>query len=643
MTDTMIHLGPALRQVPQGPVTGELADLEGEAYCRIGHYDRMRPFFMTIVSDSDHWMFLSTTGGMTAGRRNPSHALFPYVTDDKIHDTAGITGSKTLFLVTVDDRQFLWEPFTPLARDVYAGQRNLWKSLYGNKIFFQDVNQDLGLSFWYGWQNSARFGWVKRARVVNHGGRPVHLRLLDGLQNLLPAGTDRMLQATSSTLLDAYKRNELDTETGLGLFRLSSIPIDRPEPSESLRVTTVWSEGLPDPLYLLSARQLEDFRQGHSLHQETDVRAERGAISSRPPSRSQPRSTSSGRWWPNWTRGRPKWPRCGTVCAINALCAALDENVQRGTDRLKQIVAQADGLQMTRDRLTTARHYANVLFNVMRGGIFAENGQIGADDLRQFVMEHNREVAERHGTWWAALPEHLSVDELHRRAAAAQDARLERLCYEYLPLTYSRRHGDPSRPWNEFSIDVLHEDGREKLSYQGNWRDIFQNWEALGRSYPDFLAGMICRFLSASTADGYNPYRITRQGIDWEVTEPDNPWSFIGYWGDHQIVYLLKLLEAAEAHRPGWLKQLLTRDLFAYANVPYRIRPYRELVADPHHTIDYDRDEQARVDERVARMGADGRLLMNRAGQVHLVNLTEKLLVSTLAKFSNFVPEAGSG
>ena len=49
--------------------------------------------------------------------------------------------------------------------------------------------------------------------------------------------------------------------------------------------------------------------------------------------------------------------------------------------------------------------------------------------------------------------------------------------------------------------------------------------------------------MNASTADGYNPYRITKQGIDWEVPEPDHPWSFIGYWGDHQIIYLLKLLE----------------------------------------------------------------------------------------------------
>ena len=36
------------------------------------------------------------------------------------------------------------------------------------------------------------------------------------------------------------------------------------------------------------------------------------------------------------------------------------------------------------------------------------------------------------------------------------------------------------------------------LDYQGNWRDIFQNWEALAYSYPQFIDGMIYRFLNAS-------------------------------------------------------------------------------------------------------------------------------------------------
>ena len=36
----------------------------------------MRPFFMSIVSNSDHWMFISSTGGLSAGRKNSNYALF---------------------------------------------------------------------------------------------------------------------------------------------------------------------------------------------------------------------------------------------------------------------------------------------------------------------------------------------------------------------------------------------------------------------------------------------------------------------------------------------------------------------------------------------------------------------------------------
>ena len=120
---------------------------------------------------------------------------------------------------------------------------------------------------------------------------------------------------------------------------------------------------------------------------------------------------------------------------------------------------------------------------------------------------------------------------------------LTRLCYEYLPITFGRRHGDPSRPWNKFNIKV--NDGNSVLYYhEGNWRDIFQNWEGLIISYPNSLPSIISKFLNATTKDGYNPYRINKEGIDWEVIDEHDTWSHIGYWNDHQIIYLLKLLEA---------------------------------------------------------------------------------------------------
>ena len=86
-----------------------------------------------------------------------------------------------------------------------------------------------------------------------------------------------------------------------------------------------------------------------------------------------------------------------------------------------------------------------------------------------------------------------------------------------MPLKFSRRHGDPSRPWNKFSINTKNEDGSKILDYQGNWRDIFQNWEALAHSYPEFMENMIHKFLNATTFDGYNPYRVTKDGFDWET------------------------------------------------------------------------------------------------------------------------------
>ena len=301
----------------------------------------------------------------------------------------------------------------------------------------------------------------------------------------------------------------------------------------------------------------------------------------------------------------------------------------------------ADGLQKTARPLSNARHYSNTLFNVMRGGIFNDGYKLDPDDLLAFVTHANKKVAVRHAPFFRRLPKPTLYGEMVAAAAATGDPQLERLCREYLPLTFSRRHGDPSRPWNRFSIATRNADGTRILNYEGNWRDIFQNWEALAVSFPGFVSGMICRFLNASTADGYNPYRITRDGIDWEVVDPHDPWSYIGYWGDHQIIYLLKLLEILDRHDPATLPGLLTRDLFAYANVPYRIKPYDALLANPKDTVVFDPQIEALVQQRVRAVGADGKLVWDKHGQVRLVNLTEKLLVPLLAKLSNFIPEAG--
>jgi hypothetical protein len=637
-----LYLGRHTYQSSPERIEGRQITLNGEDFYQIANYDRMRPFFMTLVSGSDHWMFISSTGALTAGRGNPDLALFPYLTDDKVHDSADITGSKTLLRVRQHGRDYLWEPLSDRCRGVYRIQRCLYKSCHGNKLRFEEHNADLGLTFRYEWSNSHRFGFVRRAWLENSGPGTAHVTLLDGIQNLMPCGAGSRFQLEYGTLLDAYKKNELVPETGLGLFTLSAVPVDRPEPAEALRATTVWSCGLRPRAILLSSVQVQRFRNGLPLAQETDVRAERGAYLMCAELRLRPGQTAD--WWTvaDVNRGPADVVELNRLLRSPAgLRRLVQADVARGTQELERIVCAADGVQRTAEPLHNARHFANGLFNVMRGGIFMDGYTLEANDLRAFVAQANRAVAARHARFFRRLKPGTTCSQMVSLAAATGDRQLERVCREYLPLTFSRRHGDPSRPWNRFSIATRDANGRRILNYEGNWRDLFQNWEALAVSFPGFAGAMICKFVNASTADGYNPYRVTRDGIDWEVVDPHDPWSFIGYWGDHQIIYLLKLLEILQRHEPAALQAFLTREVFSYANVPYRIKPYEALLRDPKDTVAFDRRAEDLVQQRVKAVGADGKLAWDRHGVVRLVNLTEKLLVPLLAKLSNFIPGAG--
>jgi hypothetical protein len=634
--------GEAVLHFAARNVEGGHAEIGGERFYRIVNYDAMAPFLMSIVGDSDHWMFVSSTGALTAGRKNPDRALFPYTTDDRIHDSQDLTGSKTILRVLRAERTALWEPFSPRYEGLYRVTRSLLKSVYSNKLIFEEINHDLGLRFSYGWMSSDRFGFVRRAKLENLSADPVEIDLLDGMQNLMPAGLMRRFQQEYSTLADGYKENELDAATGLGLFKLSSVPADRPEPNEALRVTTVWSEGIEPACRLLSSTQLDRFRRGDSVKEEGLVRGRRGAYFIHA---CMPLAGCADK---EWSMAAEVEQDAAAVAALRAMLgssadlrALLDEDIARGTENLVRIVAAADGLQCTGDDLSSDRHFSNALFNIMRGGIPEQGYQISRTDFKAFVAKANHAATERQAEFLDKLPETLPHSSLLAMARDQYDPLLERLAHEYLPLTFSRRHGDPSRPWNEFAIEVQDDQGKRILNYQGNWRDIFQNWEALALSFPGYVESMIFKFIDSSTADGHNPYHVMRDGYDWEVLDPHDAWSYIGYWGDHQAVYLLKLLELSSRYHPGTLEGLLTRRIFTYANVPYRIRSYSSLLEDPRNTIDFDTELDGEIHLRVAAMGEDGKALLGADGEPYRVNLAEKLLVLVLARLFNFIPEAG--
>ncbi len=483
---------------------------------------------------------------------------------------------------------------------------------------------------------------MRQCELRNLASETLRIELVDGLQNILPAGTPLPVQTSSSNLVDAYKWSELDAGTGLAMYALYSGISDRAEPSESLRANVVYGLGLDAPTVLLSSLQLDDFHRGEPMVQEDRKRGIRGAYFLRT-SLVLP-GGESRRWQIVADIERTQGQVLDVIRHLAdpaAAAAAVACSVDAGCDELARIVAAADGFQSTAEESVTAHHYANVLFNVLRGGIFHDQYRLPAADFARHVRHFNAHVYERHQGLLAGLPESLSVEDLRSAVQRSGDPQLERLCHEYLPITFGRRHGDPSRPWNRFAIRLKDARGERLLSYEGNWRDIFQNWEALTFSFPEFIEYVVAKFVNASTVDGYNPYRITREGIDWEVEEPGNPWSHIGYWGDHQIIYLLKFLEHSQRFHPARLRELLHLPVFSYANVPYRIRSFAELVADPKRTVDYDHALAARIADRVAVLGADGKLVLDGRGEVYQVNLLEKLLVPLLAKLGNLVVDGG--
>jgi len=624
-------------------IKGKLITFENEIYYKISNSDKMRPFFMSIVSDSNHWMFISSNGGLTAGRKNSEYALFPYYTDDKITESADITGNKSIFKVHKNGQEFMWEPLAIRSLGRYTTTQNLYKNRFGNKIIFEEINHDLELTFRYQWNSSNEFGFVKKSKLINNSQDSVSVTLLDGIQNIMPASIGSDTQNESSNLVDAYKRNELEVSTGLGIYALSAILVDKAEASEALKANVVWSLGLDNPKYLLSSLQLNNFRSRQPIAQEVDVKAEKGAyfVSSE----IELLADSSKEWMfvANVNLNHSDIALLlKQIKEEDALIDKVNDSIALGTERLVNLNAASDAIQVSADSLRDTRHFANTLFNIMRGGIFDDGYQIEKWDFKNYLVNANKKVARTSESIIDTLPETFTLLDIQRVAYSSDDKNFRRLCLEYMPLKFSRRHGDPSRPWNKFSINTRSEiDGSKILDYEGNWRDIFQNWEALAHSYPEFIESMIHKFLNASTFDGYNPYRVTKGGFDWEAIEPDDPWSYIGYWGDHQIIYLLKFLEFINNHKPGKLEKFFTQDLFVYANVPYKIKPYEDLLKNPKDTIVFDDDLDHKINEERKQLGADGALLRDENRFIVKANFIEKILATSLAKLSNFIPEGG--
>ncbi len=611
----------------------------GMDYVVIDHLESLEPFFLGLVTVSNQWFFCSSHGSLTAGRESPEMALFPYLTVDKIHENWNVTGPQT----AISCGKTLWHPFWPVSAHGHSVRRRLLKSVLGDELVFEEWHEELALRLEYRWQVSGKFGFVRKVKITNEGEKERTFRLIDGWQDLQAAGVGSGLHLALSCLADAYRTSELAAGGHLMVHRLASGIVDAPIPLESLRATTVWIAGLDEGLRFLTRSEADRYLLGRS---ETGggsrVRGERGAFFV-----GADLTLKGGE--------NREWMMVGEVNQnhravsrldmalqdIGTLRRELESDLGRGRERLRDLVSSVDGFQQSGDRDVTLHHYHNTLCNLLRGGLPENGSMLERDALVRYVEQNNRMVLAAHRDWFDSLPAVMNRVQLMELAEKKGDLDVTRLVGEYLPLVLGRRHGDPSRPWNKFKIRLEDEEGRPAHHYEGNWRDIFQNWEALAWSYPAFLDGFISRFLNASTIDGFNPYRLTSQGVDWEVPERDDPWVSIGYWGDHQIIYLLKFLELKEKLGATGKQWKWNDRRFVFADVPYLLDGWEETLADPRDTVVFDEERHRELMARKAKMGGDGLLLRSRSGELVRATLAEKLLIPLVAKLGQLVPHGG--
>ena len=58
MYPKQLYIGNTKLLTNNNKVDGNIVNIESESFYKISNSHKMRPFFMSMVSDSNHWMFI---------------------------------------------------------------------------------------------------------------------------------------------------------------------------------------------------------------------------------------------------------------------------------------------------------------------------------------------------------------------------------------------------------------------------------------------------------------------------------------------------------------------------------------------------------------------------------------------------------
>ena len=135
---------------------------------------------MSIVG-ADHWLFISSTGGLTAGRINAESSLFPYYTDDKVSENARHTGAVTCLHVERPGPTGPMGAVLPGRLPALHSPVTSTRTSPATELVFEEVNEALGLRSASPGAPATGTASCAPAGLHNRGDEPCTVHLLDGL------------------------------------------------------------------------------------------------------------------------------------------------------------------------------------------------------------------------------------------------------------------------------------------------------------------------------------------------------------------------------------------------------------------------------------------------------------------------------
>ena len=308
------------------------------------------------------------------------------------------------------------------------------------------------------------------------------------------------------------------------------------------------------------------------------------------------------------------------------------------------LVAAADGLQ---HHGRAADHGASLrqrpLQHHARRHLCRQRPGRQRDDLLDFVRVRNRAVLASTRPSLPACRTALHSPNSMPAPATTGVPDLIRLCYEYLPLTFSRRHGDPSRPWNRFSINLKQ---ARRHAAASTTRATGATSSRTGSRWPGPIPCL------RRGHDRQVPQRHHRRRL--QPLPGDARRHRVGSARTRQSLVQHRLLERPPDHLPaeaaGSRRAVPSRRAGSAARTA-RLQPMptcpTAFAPMPRcsRTGTTPSTSTGSSEEAIAAAWRDwaptASWCATRSGQVFHVTLAEKLLVLLLAKLANLVPEGG--